>query len=862
MLVSTVIKVVSACVRWRKAVIAFYLTVGAASAYYAATHFRIDTNMDRLMSPTLDWRVAEKDFEQSFPGRFYSILVVVDASTQELVTRATARLAERLKQDTGNFYSVEVAGGGAFFEQNGLLFQPLDELEATTKGLAEAAPLVRTTVSDPSLRGLAQVVTLLMSGVRGDLVSLDTLAGPFTRAAETTDRVMAGAPASFSWQALLPAGGASSVPPCKLINVRPVLDFSALEPGSRAAGAIRLAARDLDLEGAYRARVRLTGPVAMADEEFATVRHGALRDTAGTIVMVLVILWLALGSGKLIAAVFLNMFVGLAATAALGLMMVDALNLISIAFAVLFVGLGVDFGIQFTVRYRAERHELDDLGSALRATAQKIGAPLTLAAAAVAAGFLSFTPTDYRGISELGIIAGPGMLVAFLTSITFLPALLALLKPGGEPAEIGYRALAPIDRFLERHRFAVVGGTGLVTLLGAPLLLHLTFDFNPINLRNPNVESVSTLLSLRDDPDIGENAISVLTPSLDAANAAAEQLRQLPEAGQALTLASFVPDRQKQKLALVAELEKKLGPALQAQRKTAPTDAENVAALRKAATFTEEVAGARSSPGAEAARRFAGDLRSLAEADEAARARVAAAFLPPLETILDGWRKLLQAGPVTLESLPPELKDDWITKDGRYRVDVRPNGDPNDTEVLRAFATATLAVFPNATGVPISILKAGETIVAAFIQAGAYALGSIAVLLWIVLRRFADVLLTLLPLVLAGVLTLEICVLIGLPLNFANIIALPVLLGVGVAFKIYYIMAWRAGQTNLLQSSLTRGVIWSALTTATAFGSLWMSSHPGTSSMGELLALSLVTTMCAAVLFQPALMGKPRQQKS
>ena len=125
-------------------------------------------------------------------------------------------------------------------------------------------------------------------------------------------------------------------------------------------------------------------------------------------------------------------------------------------------------------------------------------------------------------------------------------------------------------------------------------------------------------------------------------------------------------------------------------------------------------------------------------------------------------------------------------------------------------------------------------------QAGIYALLSIAILLWIVLRRFGDVLLTLVPLLLAGVVTLEICVLIGMPLNFANIIALPLLLGVGVAFKIYYIMAWRAGQTNLLQSSLTRAVIWSALTTATAFGSLWLSSHPGTSSMGKLLALSLV----------------------
>jgi predicted RND superfamily exporter protein len=170
-----------------------------------------------------------------------------------------------------------------------------------------------------------------------------------------------------------------------------------------------------------------------------------------------------------------------------------------------------------------------------------------------------------------------------------------------------------------------------------------------------------------------------------------------------------------------------------------------------------------------------------------------------------------------------------------------------------------LAKFPDAVGTPISVLESGDIVIHTFFQAGAFALISISILLWIVLRRFGDVLLTLVPLILAGVITLEVCVLIGMPLNFANIIALPLLLGVGVAFKIYYIMAWRAGQTDLLQSSLTRAVIWSALTTATAFGSLWLSSHPGTSTMGKLMALSLVCTMFAAVLFQPALMGKPRE---
>ncbi len=862
MLVSAIVHVVRFCIRHPKAIIAAYALLGIASAYYAATHFAINTDINKLLSPTLDWRQRELDFEKSFPGRYDSILVVVDAPTSELASSATRALAQRLQANKTEFRSVEEVASGAFFARQGLLFLPVEELSKTTSALAQAGPLVRTLVTDPSLRGLTQVVTLLMSGVRGNMVSTDDLARPLTAAAETVETVLSGGEATFSWQGLMNerAGGPAQLR--GLIQVRPVLDFSALEPGGRGAEAIRSAASDLDLAEAYRARVRLTGPVAMADEEFSTVRDGALRDTGATIVVVLVILWLALRSGKLIAAVFLNMFVGLAATAALGLMMVDALNPISIAFAVLFIGLGVDFGIQFAVRYRTERHDTDDLHTALLETAKRIGAPLTLAAAAVTAAFLSFTPTDYSGISELGVIAGTGMVIAFITSITNLPALLSVLNPGGEPEEIGYRALAPVDHFLERYRIPVVGGTALMALLGTPLLYFLSFDINPVNLRNKNVEFVATLLDLSSDPNFGANSIAVLARSPAEAAATAERLRQLPESGRVVTLASFVPDHQDQKLALIAELKQKLGPALDAKARPAPSDAETIAALRRAAEFTIEIVGSRTGPGADAAKRLADDLTRLANADKAARDTVAATFLRPLKTVLDEWRERLQAQPVSFETLPPELVHDWVTADGRVRVDVMPKGDPNDTEVLRSFARAVLAVYPNATGMPISILRAGETVISAFVQAGILALLSITILLWIVLKRFGDVLLTLVPLLLAGVLTLEICVLIGMPLNFANIIALPLLLGVGVAFKIYYIMAWRAGQTNLLQSSLTRAVIWSALTTATAFGSLSMSNHPGTSSMGELLALSLVTTMCFAVLFQPALMGRPRNAKA
>jgi hopanoid biosynthesis associated RND transporter like protein HpnN len=478
----------------------------------------------------------------------------------------------------------------------------------------------------------------------------------------------------------------------------------------------------------------------------------------------------------------------------------------------------------------------------------------------VAAGFLSFLPTDYRGLSELGLIAGLGMVIAFLTSITLLPALLQLLNPPGEPEPLGYAALAPVDRFLEDHRVPVIVGTLLIALAGLPLLTHLRFDFNPTNLRSPKAESIATYLDLRRDPNVSAHTVQVLAPDVEAADAIAKKLSALPEVGRTMTIDSFVPTDQAPKLerirAAAAALQRALNPPA---IKPAPTDAEAVAALRSGAQDLQDAAQGETGEGAKAARRLADDMVKLANAGPAQRAAVAEGTVVPLTRDLGELRTALQAGPVTRADVPAEIAREWVTADGRARVEAGMKGDADDNEAIRAFARAVLAAAPGATGEAVGIMESGTTIVHAFIIAGAWALVSISILLWVVLRRIGDVLLTLVPLLLAGVVTLEICALIDFPLNFANIIALPLLLGVGVAFKIYYVMAWRAGQTSLLQSSLTRAVFFSAMTTATAFGSLWFSSHPGTSSMGKLLALSLVCTLAAAVLFQPALMGKPRE---
>jgi hopanoid biosynthesis associated RND transporter like protein HpnN len=381
----------------------------------------------------------------------------------------------------------------------------------------------------------------------------------------------------------------------------------------------------------------------------------------------------------------------------------------------------------------------------------------------------------------------------------------------------------------------------------------MKFDFNPMNLRNPNAESIATYLDLRKDPNTGANAIDVLTKSESEAKAIEARLEKLPEVARVMSLNSFVPEEQPAKLALIAQGAKVLGPALNPDQIDAPpTDQENVEALNSTVNNLRKTAGEGKGPGAVASRRLADALAKLAASNEETRNKAQTVFVAPLKIVFEQLKLALQAQPVSLQTLPPDLVSQWRSKDGLIRVEAEPKGDPNDNDNLRRFANAVLAAEPTAIGGPVSILKSGDTIVKAFIHAGIYALLVISLLLWVTLRRITDVLMTIVPLLVAG------AVLIKLPLNFANIVALPLLLGIGVAFKIYYVTAWRSGRTNLLQTSLTRAIFFSALTTATAFGSLWLSSHPGTSSMGKLLALSLVTTLAAVLLFQPALMGKPR----
>src|SRR3984885_9269697 len=855
-LIAAISRVVRLSTRHAWVVIVAFLIAAVLAGGYVARHIAINTDSGKLLSSSLPWRQQEIKFNELFPQRTDLIVAVIDGTTPEGADEAANALATALAPQTNLFRNISRPDGGEFFAREGVLFLSVDDLRKNMDQLIKAEPFLGTLALDPTLRGILGAISQSLEGVRLKKTTLEDIKPAVAAIADALEKVEQGQHPAFSWRKLLSGKALEPSDLRRFVNIQAVLNYGALEPGGEATKAVRAAIAKLGLTPDRGVTVRLTGSVPLSDEEFSTIADGAALNGLVTILVVLLILWLALRQSQIILAVLINLAVGLSFTAAVGLAMVGALNLISVAFAVLFIGLGVDFGIQFSVRYRAERFADRDLLEALETTGLGVAGPLLLAAASIAAAFYSFLPTAYVGLSELGLIAGTGMIIAFLTTVTLLPALLAVLKPAGEAAQVGWAWLAPLDHFLDKQRNWVVGLTLAAVILGLPLLRGLSFDFNPLNLRSKHVESVATLLDLMRDPDTSPNAIDILETNLAGAAAMADKLKQVPEVAKVRTLESFVPKDQDEKLAIIDDANFFFANTLNPDPiEPAPTADQTLEAINKTAADLSTTVGSLETPAAAQARRLASALNALAKTSPATREEAERVLVTPLMTMLRQVRELLTAEHVTIDTLPPSLKSAWVAADGEVRIEARPSGDGNDNAVLTRFVDAVRKVAPEASGGPVFIVEAAATIVKAFLEAAVWSLSSIALILFVALRRWRDVALTLVPLLVAIIVTLEISVAIGLKLNFANIIALPLLLGVGVAFKIYYVMAWRAGEHNFLQSSLTRAVFFSACTTATAFGSLWFSHHPGTSSMGKLMALSLVTTLSAAVLFQPALLA-------
>jgi hopanoid biosynthesis associated RND transporter like protein HpnN len=855
-------RVVIWCSRHAWLVIVLALIAGAGFGWVSANRLSIDTDTDRLLSEKLVWRQREIKFDKEFPQNSALIAVVVRGSTPEQAESATAALAAKLT-GTPLFTSVTRPDGGPFFDKNGLMLLPVADVQNLSDSMIKAQGLIGNIAADPSLRGLANTLSVFLEGVkRGDAQRSD-IAPALTAIGTAVDENLDAAKPlrPMSWQSTLTGRKPSSTDLQRFIQAKPVLDFTSLTPGKAATDFIRQSAADLGLTPDNGVTIKLTGDVPLNDEQFATVSQGLGVSLVVAMVLVALLLYGALKSVRMALAILATLVIGLLATAAFAAVAVHTLNLISVAFAILFVGIAVDFGIQFSVRYRTQRNRIDDFPKALDSTAHLVGPALLLAALAASSGFFSFLPTAYRGVSELGIIAGVGMIIAVFFNLTLLPALMTVMNLRPEPKPVGFRVLAGLDNFLLRRRRLVLGVTGVLGIGAIALLPLLKFDFNPLNLMDPHTEAVSVMMELMKNPDTTPNTIEVLSPTLAEAGRQADKLSKLPEVSRAVTLLSYIPEDQPAKLAILQDTASLIGPILDPPNiKPPPSAAEMRAALAKCAVALRAVVppDAKDSPELRLAVAFD---KAIASPD-AVLQRLQTVLLSGLTNELRQLRLTLSATKVTMADLPPELVRSWVAPDGTARAEIFPAGDANNNDVLRKFVAAVRAIVPDATGTPVSIQESSQTIVHAFLTAGILATIGITILLAITLRRVYDVAVALAPLLLAALFTLATTVIIGMPLNFANIIALPLLLGIGVAFDIYFVMNWRAGRDNPLQSGTARAIVFSALTTTSAFGSLVLSSHPGTSEMGRLLSIEMFYTLACVLLIMPALLGAPKARRS
>jgi hypothetical protein len=855
--------VLTACVRVSARHAAGVLAAGTAASIallaYTVTHLGINTDTAGMLDPDLPFQRAAQEFNEAFPVLNDQMVVVVESAQGGAAAAAADELAARLRDHADLIQSVYQPGGGDYFATHGLLYLDEDELWSVDERLAEAAPFLGILARDPSLRGLFDAMTTGLA--EGDAGSHRLLARMFDRISTAVEAELAGAGRAVSWRdELFPGRSGDTAVKREFLLLKPLLDFTSVEPAARALELVRGLGREVALRHAG-VRVRITGDAAMNSEELVTVSRDATLTMVLAFVLVCLLLVWGLRSAGGVVAVLYALLLGLIWTGAFATAAVGALNLISVTFAVLFIGMGVDFGIQFALRYQEECDRGARGEAALCAAVAGVGGALTLAAAGAAASFLAFVPTSYRGLAELGVIAAFSMLVALLTSVTLLPAALSLL-PAPKRRVMAAVATAGEAGLLHRWRRWILGSTGVAIAAAAVLAPHVRFDFNPLNLKDPTTDSVAMFRELAADPDTSPYTIQIVARDLDAAVALALRLEALPTVDKALTLMSYVPADQEAKLGIIDGLRLSLTGVLPPTAiAVPPTAAERLAALERFSAALPNAAGAAETPVAASMTRLHGVLTKLAAAPGGAERH-----LPALERHLVGdlgdtlgrLERALEAGPVSVADLPGDLRMRYVAADGRARVEVFPRHDLSDNRALATFVRDVQAVAPEATDAPVELLEAGGIVIRSCLEAAALALAFGLVMNAFVLRSVAGAVLAAVPLLLATVLTTGATVLVGAPFNFANIIAMPLMIALANAYGVYLVMRRQATAdlVQLMVSSTPRAVLLSGLTTMASFGTLALATHPGMSGMGVLISLSLGVALLSSLVVLPALMAE------
>jgi len=853
--------------RFPKTLIFLVCIACAVSLYYTSRHLGIKTDTTEILSQDLPFLQDRAHFLKAFPQDDQAVLVVVDAKTPERATQALDYLDDQFKNEKQQIKSVYIPGGGDYFDRHGLLYLDLDELNELAGKLAKAQPFIGTLSGDNSLKSLLSILSLaLTSGDQELPVDLNPLLNNIRAVIEA---LLNGKNLKLSWQQLMLGENQDLLAQQRFILLKPELDFNEAVPAEKSLQKIRgiVETAKKEFPGV---KIRLTGEVVLEHDELKSVVFSTELASIFSAILVFTALLIGFRSLKLVLITTTVLLMGLALTAGFATLAVGHLNLISIAFALLYVGIGDDYAIQLNLRYKELLRQNLPQQEALSQAVRKVVPSMALCAAATSVGFFSFIPTAYVGVSELGIIAGGGILIALIISMTALPALLRLFPLKSAKAS---RSTLPawVYDVPIRHRFYFKWIAIGLTLAGLALLTQVRFDFNPLNLRDPNSESVATFKELLETKTSSPMTLTVLAESAEEARVKARQLKELKSVEDALTVFDFIPEDQQPKLDIIQELAFVMGGSLDnfppLRKDSAANHREALEKFKKAIDQSlEKNPGGELSESLQPLQKALDRLLTVLDSkplpeQEAMLDRLQRNLLATLPDMMNRLGKVFDAGLVTLEQLPKDLSERWLSKDGLYRIQVFPAENLNDQANLKAFIADVRQIAPNATDLPVIYLESGNAVVKAFQQALVTALAMTALVLLLVRRSIKDTVLILLPLLMTAILTGASTVVLDNPFNFANIIVIPLLFGLGVDNGIYIMNRLRSmpeSEHSVLHTSTTRGVIFSSLATLCSLVSMAFTPHLGLASMGLLLSVGLALVVVCTILVLPAFAYKAR----
>ncbi|HHD57487.1 MAG TPA: hopanoid biosynthesis-associated RND transporter HpnN, partial [Desulfobulbaceae bacterium] len=767
--------------------LAISLVITGVLLFFTVKNFSINTDLTQMISNDLPFRRVVREYHAQFPNLVGSIAVVIEGDNPENVRQARNLLADRLRRENTIFSSVYAPGKGTFWDKNALLYLSDKELEQQGDTLSEMQPFLALLSQDFSLSGLFSVLGKIVDSPDISLSDNPQIFRLFQQVNQVITKVEQGKTASMSWQELL-MGDKKLSRHKQFILLQPVLNYQAINPAKKAITLIRQKSHELHLDKKYGIHISITGKPVINYEDLRSVRRDITLASVVSFVLVGIILYLGLGSIRLVFAGLTTLLAGLAWTIAFAILVVGRLNMISVTFVVLFIGLGIDYGIQICLRYEELLAEGCPHRDAVGLAVQNTGNALLLCAISTAIGFYAFVPTAYVGASELGLISGTGMLFILLASITVLPAIMLLL-PRKKAVQLPLSFGTSISQMLAKYPRLIVVTAAVAALLSLALLPKVRFDANPFHMSDQRSESIQTAMRLFDDIHTPPWTISILTDNRAGADRLAQWLKQLPEVRTVLTIDDFIPRHQEDKLSQIEDMALVLPPVPKLGKGMDTRDRQRI--KKALADFSAALEKIRKNDRlnhnevstitqlAVTVRNF---RRLLAEPgrDALLPDRLYQALLPGLVELFSRMQTLMEAEPVTLDELPKDLVSRYVSSQGKYRIQIFPKKDLRDIGNLEKFVAAVTNIAPNGTDQPVTVLMAGKTIVSAFRTASLLAFILIALFLRLVMHTWKEVMLVLAPLLLALCYTMAIAVLFGIPFNFANIIIVPLLLGIGV----------------------------------------------------------------------------------